>query len=83
MTKRLRVLDLYCGAGGVARGLIQAGFFVVGVDILSQARYPGDEFVQADALEFPATADLSQFDIICTPCSAIGVTRGFVCFHPV
>jgi DNA polymerase I-like protein with 3'-5' exonuclease and polymerase domains len=62
--RQLRALDLYCGAGGVARGLMQAGLHVTGVDILPQPRYCGDVFVQMDALEYLKTADLSQFDII-------------------
>jgi|SRR5215216_2792534 len=55
-----RLLDLFCGAGGAARGYQQAGFYVVGVDIVPQGRYAGDEFIQADALTFP----LEGFDAI-------------------
>jgi DNA (cytosine-5)-methyltransferase 1 len=44
--------------------LQQAGFHVTGVDIEAQPNYPGDAFVQADALEYLATADLSRFDFI-------------------
>lgn len=68
-----RLLDLFCGAGGAAKGYQRAGFYVVGVDIKPQPRYAGDEFVQADALNFP----LAGFDAIhaSPPCQAYTKAR--------
>lgn len=49
---RPMLLDLYCNAGGATRGYQRAGFHVVGVDNQPQPNYCGDEFIQADAVEF-------------------------------
>jgi DNA (cytosine-5)-methyltransferase 1 len=47
------LFDLYCGAGGAAKGYMDAGFYVVGVDNQRQPKYIGNEFIQADVPSLP------------------------------
>jgi DNA (cytosine-5)-methyltransferase 1 len=56
----MKLLDLFCGAGGAAMGYQLAGFHVTGVDVRPMPRYAGDAFVQADAMTYP----LDGFDAI-------------------
>lgn len=67
----MRLLDLFCGAGGAAVGYHRANFKeIVGVDIEPQPHYPF-RFVQADALEYVVEYG-HAFDVIhaSPPCQA-------------
>lgn len=72
---RPRLLDLFCGAGGAAKGYADAGFDVTGVDIKPQPRYPF-AFVEGDALEY-ATEHGREYDAIhaSPPCQGYSVMR--------
>lgn len=71
----MRLLDLYCGAGGASAGYARAGWEVVGIDIAAQPSYPY-EFIKLDALEALRLLDLSSFDAIhaSPPCQAYSST---------
>lgn len=73
----LRLLDLFCGAGGAGVGYHRAGFHVVGVDLHPQLDYPFTSVV-ADARDFLA-ANWRNFDAIhaSPPCQASSaLTKG-------
>jgi len=63
----MRLLDLFCGAGGAGRGYADAGARVIGMDIEDQPRYPFD-FVRGDAMKvlraFAKGGPPSTFDVI-------------------
>ena len=60
--RKYRLLDLFCCAGGAAKGYNDAGFEIVGMDIDPQPRYPF-KFIQGDALTLTPEF-LSKFDAI-------------------
>jgi DNA (cytosine-5)-methyltransferase 1 len=74
-------LDLFCGAGGAAKGLQRAGYHVTGVDIKDQPNYCGDVFKQEDAMEWPVG---SGWDLIWAspPCQAYSVVTPDPDRHP-
>jgi len=64
----MKILDLYCGMGGWARGLIDSGHEVIGYDIEDfSSIYPG-RFIRADLLSF---SDFPHADVIVAspPCT--------------
>ncbi len=60
----MKLLDLFCCAGGAGMGYHKAGFDVTGVDIKDQPNYPFT-FIKNDVMEVLQDKDfLSQFDVI-------------------
>ena len=60
----MKLLDLFCCAGGASMGYKQAGFEVTGVDIKDQPSYPF-KFIKGDVLEVLKDKEfLNSFDVI-------------------
>jgi DNA (cytosine-5)-methyltransferase 1 len=62
VSRRPRLFDLCCGAGGAGEGYRRVGFDVVGIDIEPQPHYPF-EFHRRDMLAL-TLADFAGFDAI-------------------
>jgi DNA (cytosine-5)-methyltransferase 1 len=85
----VRLLDLFCGGGGIARGYERAGFDVTGWDLHPQPFYPLWDVHQGDALVVLDDVDYCRgFDVIhaSCPCQRYSplhaqTCRG-VCRHP-
>ena len=73
----MKLLDLFCGAGGASAGYAAAGFEVHGVDLKHGKRYPYT-YVRADVLDVLRDKNyLNQFDVIhaSPPCQTHSITQ--------
>jgi DNA (cytosine-5)-methyltransferase 1 len=76
MGASVKLLDLFCGAGGASMGYAMAGFEVTGIDIKHGKRYPF-EYIKGDVREYLNPEYLSQFDVITAspPCQTFSATK--------
>jgi len=73
----MKLLDLFCGAGGASKGYAMAGFEVHGVDLKHGKRYPYT-YLRADALDVLKDDEfIQQFDVIhaSPPCQTFSITQ--------
>jgi len=72
----MKLLDLFCGAGGASMGYHLAGFEVTGIDIKHGKRYPF-EYIRGDVRDYFHKEFLSQFDVIhaSPPCQTHSITK--------
>jgi site-specific DNA-cytosine methylase len=71
---RLRLLDLFCCAGGAGKGYARAGFDVTGVDIKRHKRSP-HRVIEADALSLDPAWIAANFDAVHASPKCQGQTR--------
>jgi DNA (cytosine-5)-methyltransferase 1 len=61
----VRLLDLFCSAGGAGEGYRRAGFEVTGVDLVRRScGYPAGDLIVADVLDLLTDGTLRLFDAI-------------------
>lgn len=71
----LKMLDLFCGAGGASKGYADAGFEVTGLDVKHGKRYPF-KYVRM-SIDDVSLDLLKEFDFIhaSPPCQTFSITR--------
>jgi len=71
----LRLLDLFCGAGGASKGYADAGFEITGVDIKHGKRYPFT--YKRMSIEHVSMDMLQKYDFIhaSPPCQTFSITK--------
>jgi DNA (cytosine-5)-methyltransferase 1 len=73
----MKLLDLFCGAGGASTGYALAGFEVTGIDLKHGKRYPFT-YIKGDVLAYLNDLDfLRSFDVIhaSPPCQTHSITQ--------
>jgi len=72
----LKLLDLFCGAGGASAGYAAAGFDVTGIDVKHGKRYPYT-YIKGDVRDYLDPEFLQQFDVIAAspPCQSFSATK--------
>ena len=76
MGQGLKLLDLFCGAGGASAGYAEAGFEVTGIDVKHGKRYPFT-YIRGDVRDYLNIEFLQQFDVIAAspPCQTHSATK--------
>jgi DNA (cytosine-5)-methyltransferase 1 len=72
----MKLLDLFCGAGGASKGFAEAGFEVTRIDVKHGKRYPFT-YIRGDVRDYLNFEFLSKFDVIhaSPPCQTHSATK--------